>query len=217
MAEDSLKDIAYQMIKDRIVNCVYKPNTFLSENELMKEIDSSRTPIREALNKLEQENLVRILPKRGVIVTEISIKEVKMIFEYRLLIEPYIVENYHSNIDRCALEAILERLSTTPLDEAHYEKFYEMDNQLHRIISNSCPNKYLTGHLSHIYDQNNRLRVLAGKYIHQRQSSATKEHIELINAILYRSAQEAAETLRMHLERSKVAAVESLLDADFSV
>lgn len=217
MAEDSLKDIAYQMIKDRIVNCIYKPNTFLSENELMQEIDSSRTPIREALNKLEQENLVRILPKRGVIVSEISIKEVKMIFEYRLLVEPYIVENYHTNIDRNALESILEEMSSTPLDEEHYERFYAMDNKLHRIISNSCPNKYLTGHLNHIYDQNNRLRFLAGKSIHERQRSATREHIELINSILSGTTTETAELMRRHLESSKVAAVESLLNADFSV
>ena len=64
MAKESLKSKAYNLIKTKIVNCEYAPGTFLNESMLMGEIGSSRTPIREALSKLEQENLVRILPKR---------------------------------------------------------------------------------------------------------------------------------------------------------
>lgn len=52
---ENLKELAYETIKQKIIYCEYRPNTFLSESLLMKEIDASRTPIREALNKLEQE------------------------------------------------------------------------------------------------------------------------------------------------------------------
>ena len=64
MQKESLKNKAYNLIKTKIVNCEYPPNSFLNETLLMDEIGSSRTPIREALSKLEQENLVRILPKK---------------------------------------------------------------------------------------------------------------------------------------------------------
>ena len=68
---ENLKELAYETIKQKIIYCEYRPNTFLSESLLMKEIDASRTPIREALNKLEQEGLVTIIP-RGKISCRIS-------------------------------------------------------------------------------------------------------------------------------------------------
>lgn len=63
-ADINLKQIAYETIKEKIINCEYMPNDILSEMMLMKEIDASRTPIREALNMLSQEGLVKIIPKR---------------------------------------------------------------------------------------------------------------------------------------------------------
>ena len=60
----NLKNKAYQLIKERIMTCEYGPNSFLNEADLIQEIDASRTPIREALNKLEQEGLVQIIPKK---------------------------------------------------------------------------------------------------------------------------------------------------------
>ena len=62
---ENLKNKAYSVIKERIISCQYKPNSFLNEADLIQEIDASRTPIREALNKLEQEGFVKIIPKKG--------------------------------------------------------------------------------------------------------------------------------------------------------
>ena len=59
MAKESLKNKAYNLIKSKIIHCEYAPGTFLNESTLMSEIGSSRTPIREALSKLEQEDLVK--------------------------------------------------------------------------------------------------------------------------------------------------------------
>lgn len=69
-----LKDKAYAIIKDKIINCEYLPGEVLSESRLLEEIKSSRTPIREALNKLEQEKLVCIMPKRGILVNEVTVE-----------------------------------------------------------------------------------------------------------------------------------------------
>ena len=65
----------------------------------MEEIDASRTPIREALNMLAQEQLVQIIPKKGIMVLPLTMKEIAMTFEARLLMEPYIIENYSKYID----------------------------------------------------------------------------------------------------------------------
>lgn len=217
MEEYSLKDKAYQLIKQNIVHCRYMPNTLLSEAELMKAVDSSRTPIREALNKLEQENLIRILPKRGAIVCDISISEVTMIFEARLLNEPYILHRYSQNVDRATLEEIFRQMTAATMDEATYVKLYAMDDLLHRIIVNGCPNEYIRDPMSHVLDQSNRLRILAGKNIHGRQKSATDEHVEIIRAILDHETDRACDLLREHLIHSRDAAIQSLLTSDMSV
>ena len=73
--DTNLKQIAYETIKSKIIHCEYKPNDILSEMMLMEEIDASRTPIREALNMLAQEQLVQIIPKKGIMVLPLTMKD----------------------------------------------------------------------------------------------------------------------------------------------
>ncbi len=95
----SLKQQAYQTIRTKILNCEYAPNSYLNEEQLCKEINVSRTPIRDALSRLEQENLIKILPKKGVVVAPLNINEINMIYETRILLEPYILATYGNRID----------------------------------------------------------------------------------------------------------------------
>ena len=88
--KENLKEKAYAIIKNKIICCEYRPGQFLNEQELRESVGASRTPIREALNKLEQEGLLEILPKRGVLVRDITLQEVNAIFEIRCMIEPYV-------------------------------------------------------------------------------------------------------------------------------
>ena len=94
----TLKEHAYNCIKQKILNCEYQPGMFLSEDLLKNEMNMSRTPIRDAISRLEQENLVRILPKKGILVSGISIREIQSIYEARLLLEPYAVLHYGNRI-----------------------------------------------------------------------------------------------------------------------
>ena len=61
----NLKETTYLFIKEKILDCSYAPNTFINEAEVMKEIDVSRTPVREAFSKLEQEGFIEVIPKKG--------------------------------------------------------------------------------------------------------------------------------------------------------
>lgn len=65
MKKDSLKLQSYNIIKDKIIRCEYAPNTLINEEALREELGVSRTPIRDALSRLEQEGLIQILPKRA--------------------------------------------------------------------------------------------------------------------------------------------------------
>ena len=87
-AKLSLKLQAYQYLKTKILNCEYRPNEFLNEQKLCAEMGNiSRTPMRDALGRLEQEGLITILPKKGLMVSGITEEDVHSMFEMRLLVE----------------------------------------------------------------------------------------------------------------------------------
>ena len=213
----NLKDKAYQMIKNRIITCEYKPNTFLNEASLIREIDASRTPIREALNKLEQEGFVQIIPKKGVMVLGLSLTEINQTFEARLLLEPFIIQNYLHLMDRDALVRIREENKRLILSDPCPSEFCRLDDAFHRLICSACPNRFFIEMLEHIYDQNQRIRLLSGKSIWARHSEAAKEHLELIEFLLNGKKEEAVASVTHHLMKSKEAAIGSLLEKQIPV
>ena len=180
--ETNLKQIAYETIKRKITHCDYMPNDILSEMMLMEEIDASRTPIREALNMLSQEGLVRIIPKKGIMVLPLTMKEVAMTFEARMLMEPYIIEHYSQYIDHVKLQELRKQteeiLQTDIADNEHAERCCDLDDE---------------------------------RNIWERHKIAANEHLELINYIESGDLASAVAAMRVHLIHSKEAAFESLM------
>ena len=83
-----LKNHAYQIIKERLINCIYEPGSFINESQLAADLGLSRTPVREAINRLESEGLVKVMPKKGIFVSDIQLSDVLQIFQARIEIEP---------------------------------------------------------------------------------------------------------------------------------
>ena len=84
----SLKDKAYEVIRERIITCVYQPGDVVDEKALCEELNMSRTPVREALNVLAEEEFLDIMPRRAIIVSQISMKDINNIYDLRELLEP---------------------------------------------------------------------------------------------------------------------------------
>ena len=106
-AKLSLKLQAYQYLKTKILNCEYRPNEFLNEQKLCAEMGNiSRTPMRDALGRLEQEGLITILPKKGLMVSGITEEDVHSMFEMRLLVEPYALSTLPNKYMRSAYDRI---------------------------------------------------------------------------------------------------------------
>ena len=85
MPKTNLKTLAYHHIRQKIITCEYAPGAFLNEEMLTEDMNLSRTPVRDALSRLEQEGLIQIRSKRGIMVTPLSVREINMIYEMRLL------------------------------------------------------------------------------------------------------------------------------------
>ncbi len=205
--KQSLKEKSYEYIKTKIVNCEYMPGDFLEEKLLISEIGASRTPIREALNKLEQENLINILPKKGVIVTDISYKDVVDIYELRLLIEPPIILMLKDSIDINVIKNFKDEVSTIKSDrELHIH-----DDKVHSYFTSLYANQYIDDLLSKIVTQNNRIRLLTTQKSSTCFESTFNEHNSIFDALINNDFELASENLRKHLFNSKERTLNSLL------
>lgn len=212
MQKESLKNKAYNLIKTKIVNCEYPPNSFLNETLLMDEIGSSRTPIREALSKLEQENLVRILPKKGIMVSDLSINEISMIFETRILIEPYIVAHYGQLVPSDILSSMKKNFDLKNLSHRSTNEIYVKDDQFHKLLVNSSKNLYFMRTMDYIYNQNFRLRVMTGNQNQERILASNNEHVNIIDLMLGGKFDEAGEAIKTHLEKAREASFSSFIN-----
>ena len=212
----NLKQFAYETIKDKIIRCEYKPNDILSEAIIMEAVDASCTPIREALNMLAQEGLIQIIPKKGIVVLPITMKEIAMTFEARWLLEPYVVKKYGSYIDKeklKAIKAVSERIVKGGVKSRETAAlFARSDDDLHETIAASCKNKYLFQTLQQVFNQNMRIRILSEESLWDRHQTAAGEHIEIIDCILEERIEEAASSMSRHLLHSKNAAFSSVLE-----
>lgn len=210
MRKETLKQQAYNIIKKKIITCEYPPNFLLNEEKLKDEIGASRTPIRDALSRLEQENLVRILPKKGIMVASLSIREINAIYEARMLVEPYAIEHYAYKIEKERLEYFRKIFRD---DEEIQERIYDVDDKLHIEFINAMDNEYFQTMYERIYYQNCRLRILSGVKSEKRIEETLQEHLKIIDACLEENWREAAEAMREHLICSKRASFMTIIES----
>ncbi len=203
--KQSLKDKSYEYIKNKIVNCEYMPGDYLDEKQLIIEIGASRTPIREALNKLEQENLINILPKKGVVVTNISYKDVVDIWELRLLIEPPILTMLKDQVDINVIKSFKEESLTIDSVAA----LDDHDDRVHDYLTSLYSNLYINDLLETIRTQTHRIRHLTT----QKTSidDTFNEHNAIFDAIINNDFEKASEMLHLHLVQAKERTINSLL------
>ncbi|MFV0505060.1 MAG: GntR family transcriptional regulator [Lachnospirales bacterium] len=202
----SLKEKSYNYIKEKIVTCQYMPGHFLDEKELINEIGASRTPIREALNKLEQENLLLILPKKGVMVTDVTAQHVIDIHELRLTLEPQIIIKFSYLIDIDIINKFLEDLEI--IDNNNDLNTY--DAQLHDYFISLYNNQYVNLIFNSMRSQQSRIRKLTTMTTACFNETIT-EHKNILVAIINKNYEESSKYYETHIINSKQRTLESLL------
>ena len=200
----SLKDKAYQVIKLEIIGGNLKPGLFLVEEKLSESMHISRGPIREALNRLEKEGFVTIIPRRGTMVSNITAQEVKDISKIRELLEPFAAKESLPRISRSKLEEIKKdfiKLISKPENKENKSIFFLLDKDFHKLLNEECRNKKLIEILDNFEDHTNWFINLFMKNYSFKES--IKDHLYIIEAIEKNEEDLVATTLIRHLERVK--------------
>ncbi len=197
---DSLSQQAYFLLRDRIVTLQLQPGTLVNERELAAEFGLGRTPIREALRRLADEDLVEVFPRRGIYVGPIDVGDLGAISEIRVELEGFVSrlaaqragDAYHT-----AIGDLLGELEAVSSDTDERELIY-LDQRIHRLIYRAARNPFLEAALDRYYVLALRLWFLALERVH-RLEDAVREHTDLLSAISSGDATRAEQVAREHV------------------
>jgi DNA-binding GntR family transcriptional regulator len=195
----SQSEEAYLRIRERIVSLDMPPGSVVNEGRLRAELKIGRTPIREALQRLARENLVRSIPHRGTFVTDVNITDLARITEVRVVLEGHAARLAADRLtagDRDGFRQLLEVLEERPsLDQ---RSLMRLDQQIHRQIYKAARNPFLEATLERYFNLSLRLWYLVlDREVALRE--AVEEHVELLRAILAGDGAGADDSMRRHV------------------
>ena len=186
-ANKDLKNHTYCILKERLVNCIYPPGTLLNEAQLAADLGASRTPVREAISRLEMEGFVKIMPKKGIYVTDISLNDVLQIFQTRIEIEPIAVRLAAPHLPREELLAFCGKFKGEAPD---IQNGFRLDTAMHLFIIEHCGNRYIIDMMHRIFDENTRV-IISSKQNQVQIHDARLEHLDILNSLLDKDTERA--------------------------
>lgn len=197
----SLADRAYEAIQDRLVRLDIRPGAPISEEELCASLGLSRTPVREALKRLERDRLVVAYPRRGTFATEINVTDLRHIVEVRELIEPAAAASAARQAtagDRAAFRALAAELTGMTGREATPDELIVLDMRVHRAVYSATHNPYLEDTLVHYANLAIRIWCLFLDRL-PRMATHIEEHRDLLDALTGGDSARAADLARRHV------------------
>lgn len=207
----TLRQLAYQSLKDAILTGDMTPEEFYSEPLLAKMLNISRTPIREALQDLAGEGFVEAVPKRGYRITSLQSDEVEHLYDYRMAIELSIIEQVSGAIDEAGLEKIetILHLDHRASEDKSMKSFVKVNRDLHRYLASLTGNPYFIGSLDKILELTEWV-ALNVKRRELRPPHAVREHEKIYRALKEKDSKKAYGAMRRHLQTSKRLALQEI-------
>lgn len=208
-----LKKSTYQDLKEKLINCIYPPGSMLNEVQLAAEYGLSRTPIREAVSRLEMDGYVKIMPKKGIYVTDISLNDVMQIFQARIEIEPIALRMSapYLNID----ELMMFR-NKFEQDEPDISNAFRLDTAMHLFLIEHCGNSYIIEMMRKLFDDNTKV-VIASKQNQVKIHDAKCEHLEILDSLIAGSdIEKTAHLMKTHIETCRRSALDYFYSLEYS-
>lgn len=206
-----LRDVVFNTLRQAILKGELKPGERLMEIALAERLGVSRTPIREAMRKLELEGLVVMIPRRGAQVANITEKDLNDVLEVRLALENMAIEKACNRMTEDQVDKlwIAAREFEKTMTEGNLVRLAEADVEFHEIIYQASDNRRLNQVLNNLREQIYRYRV---EYLKDEETRnvLVKEHEELYHAIKERDVSRALEISSKHIENQRKAIIQSI-------
>jgi len=201
----------YKKLKSQIINFTLKPGQKLQDRQLGLQFGVSRTPVREALNRLVQEGFVRQISGRGYFVKEITIKEIEDLYEVREALEVLAAQQAIRNINNRQIKKLCEILKShkklIQKDEPKARLLEDAD--FHKTITLSSGNQYLYEIINNIFDKIPTFQTIDPLTL-KRAKTAYQQHREIFNLLKEKDSQGLKRRIRKHISEAKKDAIERL-------
>ncbi|GAA3728678.1 DNA-binding GntR family transcriptional regulator [Spinactinospora alkalitolerans] len=201
--KDSATDRTYRFAKDAILSRRYAGGELVSEGDIAADVGVSRTPVREALLRLEAEGLVRLYPKRGALIVPVSQQEINDVIETRRLVEGFTAERAagageSARLDlAAALTGHLEEMRAGLESDRH--AFILADREFHRAIVTASGNEILINLYGSLRDRQLRMMEEGARTV-ERMRRNIEEHSAILAAVRAGDPAAAREAVRAHMD-----------------
>lgn len=207
----TIRSQVYQILRDEICSGQYAPGAWLQEAELTEHFGVSRSPVREALRQLVADGLLIEVPNKGVFVKEFTPKDIDEIFDMRVILESYSIQNSRKSMTSARIQQLFDIL--TALERTHaagdLEAYTHTDENLHNRIVELGDNSLVQSTYDRVRSMNQQFRVLS-LTSHRRFDESLIEHRQIIHALALRDVETADRTNRSHLELARQCIKEQL-------
>lgn len=205
----SLTDRVYRALREWILISDFRSGSLLTERELARRLEVSKTPVREALIRLGQEGFVEISPRRGIRVSSVSVQDLKEVFGIRSALEGLAAETAAGCIPRHVLVELRRqfRQAARAKDD---ERLFELGARLHDLTIEACGNRRLASIVDTIRAQIARYSRLASRLPEQARQSL-RDHLRILRALERRDPVGARRAVEQHIRDVKENLVRSML------
>lgn len=197
----SQSERAYYAIRELIVTLDLEPGAVVSERALMERLDVGRTPVREALQRLANEGLVDVYPRRGMFVSSVDVQDLRGLSEVRATLEPVcarLAAQRLTDEDVTEIDSLLDQL-TNLANGGDERTLIDLDQRIHRALYRSAHNPFLEETLSTYYVLALRIWFLALGRVTDRLDDAVRSHRRLLEAVRGGDGEAAEAAMRQHV------------------
>ena len=205
-----LRELVFESIREAIIGGQLPPGERLMEIQLAEEMGVSRTPVREAIRKLELEGLVVMIPRKGAYVSGLSMKDISDVFEIRSALEGLAAELASERATEEELENMERHLVRIAegIEKGDITSVVEVDTDFHGMLYTASRNQWLGQIINNLREQIQRFRQTSLSYP-GRMRVALEEHRRIVEAISSRDPELARKLAAEHIENAE----NSLMDA----
>jgi DNA-binding GntR family transcriptional regulator len=200
-----LKDRAYAEIKQRILSNAFGTEAFLAERQLASALGMSKTPVRAALERLEQEGFVTISPQQGIIIRDLTVHDIADQYEIRAALETFVLRSLAGRLTPSQVARLQANLQAQKENRGsgHVEQAIALDTEFHVLFCEFLGNREILRVMGQLREKIHRVISRVFTLSPSRMTESYEDHAAIAQAVLDGDGARAARLLEEHLERGK--------------
>lgn len=207
----NLFDKVYTYLRKEIIANNLKPGSRINYDELSNKLQISKTPLRDAINRLEEDGLIEVKPRSGTFVKNIEMNDVIDVYQVRKALELLALELACERLAKPQIEDMIKEMNQVDEDiiRGEYDSFFSMDRKFHQWIIEWSNNKLLMKAMNGIEARVQRLTVLTTNN-NERPKYSNKQHQEILYYMLQRDIENAKKIMICHIDEAKLFVLKDL-------